>query len=186
MADFPGKSLAEWARLLDWRIPSGPAKYRAERSIKRLVKAKLAKFGGGRHYQLTDEGKREAKQVTLVLHPHVEERGSDRFHLDRFDSYLDGVLLLTSRQPWYDGARELLRRGYPDDTLLTIRHAGKDHDSFVPRSIGYLAQWSISDSTRGRLKPIRWQPMPQQISGAEATIAMAPVSRASSCAMLAA
>jgi hypothetical protein len=63
MADHPGKSLAEWARLLDWRIPSGPAKYRVERSVKRLVKDKLAKFGRGGHYQLTAEGKREAERV---------------------------------------------------------------------------------------------------------------------------
>jgi hypothetical protein len=101
--------------------------------------------------------------LTLILRPHVEERGNNRFHLDRFDAHLDGELILTSRQPWYAGARELLRRGYPSDTLLTIRHSGKDHDSFVPCSIGYLAQWSMSDSTGGRLKRIRWQPMPEQM-----------------------
>jgi hypothetical protein len=52
--------------------------------------------------------------LKLILRPHVEERGNDRFHLDRFDAYLDGALILTSRQPWHDGARELLRRGYPE------------------------------------------------------------------------
>jgi hypothetical protein len=122
----------------------------------------------------------------LVLRPHVEERGSDRFHLDRFDAYLDGELILTSRQPWCDGARELLRRGYPDDTLLTIRHAGKDHDSFVPRSIGYLAHWSISDSARGKLKRIRWQPMPEQMKRRGGYNPDGScTARASSCAMLA-
>ncbi|HEX6111073.1 MAG TPA: hypothetical protein VFZ10_02120 [Geminicoccaceae bacterium] len=84
-------------------------------------------------------------------------------HLDRFDAYLNGELILTSRQPWLDGARELLRRGYPGDTLLTMRHAGKDYDCFVPLEIGYLAKWSISDSDRGGLKRIRWQPMPEQL-----------------------
>lgn len=63
MADYPGKSLAEWARLLEWRMPSGPAKYRVERSVKRLVNDKLARLGRGRHYELTAQGKREAKRV---------------------------------------------------------------------------------------------------------------------------
>jgi hypothetical protein len=70
-------------------------------------------------------------------------------HLDRFDAWLHGELIVTSRRPWYDGARELLRRGCPSGTLLTMRHAGKDYDCFVPLEIGYLAQWSISDSDRG-------------------------------------
>ena len=85
------------------------------------------------------------------------------FQLDRFDAYLDGELILTSRQPRYDGARELPRCGYPGDTLLTVRHAGKDHDRVVSLEIGYLAQWSISDSDRGGLKRIRWQPMPEHL-----------------------
>ena len=51
--------------------------------------------------------------LTLILRPHIEHRNGWRFHLDRFDAYLNGELILTSRQPWYDAARELLRRGYP-------------------------------------------------------------------------
>jgi hypothetical protein len=97
----------------------------------------------------------------MILRPHIEERNGCRFHLDRFDAYLNGELILTSRQPWYDAARELVRRGYPGGTLITIRHAGKDYDCFVPLEIGELAQWSISDSDRGGLKRIRWQPMPK-------------------------
>ena len=44
-----------------------------------------------------------------------------------------------------------------------MRHADKDYDCFMPLEIGYLAQWSISDSDRGGLKRIRWQPMPEQL-----------------------
>jgi hypothetical protein len=51
--------------------------------------------------------------LTLILRPHIEDRNGCRFHSDRFDVYVDGELILTSRQPWHDGARELLRRGYP-------------------------------------------------------------------------
>ena len=101
--------------------------------------------------------------LTLILCPHIEERNGCRFHLDRFDACLNGELILTSRQPWYDAARELLRRGYPGDTLLTLRHAGKPDDRVVPLEIGDLAQWSISDSDRGGLKRIRWRPMPEHL-----------------------
>jgi hypothetical protein len=105
----------------------------------------------------------QSARLTLILYPHIEERAGCRFHLDRFDVYLSHELILTSRQPWYDGARELLRRGYPGDALLSIRHAGEDCDSSVPLEIDYLAQWSISDSKRGGLKRIRWQPMPEHL-----------------------
>jgi hypothetical protein len=73
--------------------------------------------------------------LTLILRPHIEHRNGCRFHLDRFDACLNGELILTSRQPWYGAARELLRRGYPGDTLLTLRPAGKDDDGFVPLEI---------------------------------------------------
>ena len=101
--------------------------------------------------------------LTLIVRPHIEHRNGCRFHLDRFDVYLDGELILISRQPWYGAARELLRRGYPSGTLLTMRHAGKDYDCFVPREIGYLAGRSISDSDRGALKRVRWQPLPEHL-----------------------
>jgi hypothetical protein len=53
--------------------------------------------------------------------------------------------------------------GHLDDTLLTLRHAGKDGDRVVALKIGDLAQWSISDSDRGGLKRIRWRPMPAHL-----------------------
>ena len=106
---------------------------------------------------------KRSDHLTLILRPHVDERSGGRFHLDRFDAYLDGELILISRQPWYDGARALLSRGYPGNTLLSIRHANKDRDSFVPLEVGYLAQWSISEFDHGGLKRIRWQPMPEHL-----------------------
>jgi hypothetical protein len=103
------------------------------------------------------------RYLTLILRAHLEQRNGCRFHLDRFDAYLNGQRILTSRQPWYGGARELLRRGYPGGTLLTLRDAGDDYDRFVLLEIGYLAPWSVSDSGRGGLKRIRWQPMPEHL-----------------------
>lgn len=103
----------------------------------------------------------QSDHLTLILRPHSEDSG--QLYLDRFDAYLDGELLLTSRQPWYDGARALLSRGYPSNTLLTIRHAGKHYDSFVPLDIGSLAQWSVSESDGGGLKRTRWRPLPEHL-----------------------
>ena len=99
--------------------------------------------------------------LTLILRPHRERGG---YHLDRFRAYLDGAHIITSRQPLYDGARELLKLGHSPDTLLTIRHVGKDHDSFVPQPIGWLALWTIADRDKDGLKRERWRypPTPQQ------------------------
>jgi hypothetical protein len=64
MADYPGKSLAAWARLLDWRTRSGAdAKQRVERTLKRLATHRLARRGRGGQWQLLEAGKQEAKRV---------------------------------------------------------------------------------------------------------------------------
>jgi AAA domain len=63
MADYPSRSLSDWARILDWRMPSGPAKYRVERAIKRLKKHKLTELSRDNRYRLTAAGKQEAKRV---------------------------------------------------------------------------------------------------------------------------
>jgi hypothetical protein len=91
----------------------------------------------------------------LTLKPHIERGG---YHLDRFDAYLDGELIVTSRQPLYDGARKLLDRGFAPTELLSIHHAGKDYDSFEPAPIGELAKWTIAESDRGGLQRQRWKP----------------------------
>jgi hypothetical protein len=65
---------------------------------------------------------------------------------------------VTSRQPLLDGARVLLDRGHPPETLLTIRHHGKDHDSFTPLPIGELAKWTYEERDKGGIKLRRWKP----------------------------
>jgi hypothetical protein len=78
--------------------------------------------------------------ITLIVRPHRERGG---YHLDRFDAYHGDKLLVVSRQPLYDGARALLDLGADPDALLTIRHAGKDYDSFVPHR---SASWRSGQS----------------------------------------
>jgi hypothetical protein len=63
LADYPGKSLSAHAKLLEWGMPSGPAKYRVERAVKRLTKDGLCKLGRSNRYELTPPGKTEAKRV---------------------------------------------------------------------------------------------------------------------------
>jgi hypothetical protein len=47
-----------------------------------------------------------------------------------------GDLVVRSRQPLVDGARELLARGFDPAALLTMRHEGSTYDSFLPAPIG--------------------------------------------------
>ena len=69
---------------------------------------------------------------------------------------LDGDLVCRSDQGLYDGARVLLDRGYSPGTMLTARHVGADHDSWVPHPIGELAKWTIwEDGCAGRRAPFR-------------------------------
>jgi len=44
-----------------------------------------------------------------------------------------------------------------------IKHKAVSQLTVDRRKIGYLAQCSISDSDRGGLKRIRWQPMPAHL-----------------------
>jgi hypothetical protein len=99
--------------------------------------------------------------MTLILRPHRESGG---YHLDRFDAYLGDQLICTSRSGWHTPARELLRRGYSPDTLLYVQHHGKSHDPpIVPKSIGDLAKWYISEEDAGGLRRRRWQPKPDDV-----------------------
>ncbi len=55
------------------------------------------------------------------------------------------------------GARELLRRGYSPDTLMTTRAHDRGYDSFVAAPIGELAKQTVHE---GRSAPQRrtWEP----------------------------
>jgi hypothetical protein len=73
----------------------------------------------------------------------------------------DGTeLVRNSRTPLYDGVRALLKRGYPADTLLTIRHAGTPSDAWVPTTLAELARWSIEDGDRTALRRRKYKPRP--------------------------
>jgi hypothetical protein len=97
-------------------------------------------------------------RLVLTLRPHLERDG---YHLDRFDTYLNGELVCTSRSGWHDPARKLIQLGYPPETLLHVQHEGRPLDPPIkPRPIGELAKWIIKERDRGGLHRERFQPFP--------------------------
>lgn len=99
----------------------------------------------------------------VTLRPHIERAG---YHTDRFDCYIDAILIVTSRQPRHDAARELLARGFGSETLLHVQHAGRAFDpTIVPQPIAELAAWTYVDSDRDGIRKVRWLP-PEEHSDA--------------------
>lgn len=106
---------------------------------------------------------RDAAKTTLrlILRPCMFT--SDK-HADKLDAYLDGHYIVTSREPLFDGARELLRRRYDPDTLLTTRHDGKAFDNFEPLSLARLAGLTMVERDKRGLQLVKWKPHPKAVS----------------------
>jgi hypothetical protein len=68
------------------------------------------------------------------------------------------TLVKKSRQPICDAARELHRRGYPDETLLVSKWNGSDHESMR----GTLGEWRASRirEDRGGPRRTKYEPFP--------------------------
>jgi hypothetical protein len=67
----------------------------------------------------------------------------------------DLVITRPTRQPLYDGARELLALGYSPRTVVRVRHAG----GIAMRGVvGELAKWTIEERDRGGLRKVLWKP----------------------------
>jgi hypothetical protein len=82
--------------------------------------------------------------LAVVLRSHTERDGC---RLDRFDAYLDGELICTSRSGWHQPARRLLELGHSPDTLLHVQYDGRAFDPTIrPQTIGELAKWTIEES----------------------------------------
>jgi hypothetical protein len=63
-----------------------------------------------------------------------------------YRAYLGSTLLCTTRQPFFDGARALLRLGYNPDEALNMRHQGSARPSFKPTTIGKAAKLTIVEN----------------------------------------
>jgi hypothetical protein len=87
----------------------------------------------------------------------------------RFLGYVDDELIVTSRQPFLDGARALLARGYDPATPYNMRHVNSDVLSFVMTTIGHSAGLSVSEArsshSSGRRQRRRPNDEPLQSNG---------------------
>lgn len=63
MKEHPKASLSDLAQRLGWHMPSGPAKYRVERVMKRLAKRNMTEQGVDGHWRLKSAGRQEAKRL---------------------------------------------------------------------------------------------------------------------------
>jgi hypothetical protein len=95
--------------------------------------------------------------IILQLRPHIEAGG---YHLDRFDAFLDGEVITTSRQPVFDGARALIERGHDPEELMCADQNG--HLVFKA-AIGENARWTVEESDNGGLRKRAWRELPSQI-----------------------
>jgi len=68
------------------------------------------------------------------------------------------VLCERSRQPLLDGARALIMLGHDRDALVTLRHAGKPYDSFVPVRLSAAANLTTAERDVKSIRFARWRP----------------------------
>jgi hypothetical protein len=86
---------------------------------------------------------------------------ADAAKAGKFTACLESIgetIVIGSRQPLVDGARELLTRGYDPATPLTMRHQGSTCDSFKPAPIGEWAMWTYTEGETSPLRKARWMP----------------------------
>lgn len=69
---------------------------------------------------------------------------------------VDRTIVAASATPLADAARALLAEGTPADTVLVMRHAGKDHDA-VRTTVGAAAALTVRDSAIGKPRFTRWR-----------------------------
>jgi len=68
-----------------------------------------------------------------------------------FVASIEGKFLCASRTPLADGARMLIKMGFPPSTLVTMRHWGSNHDSFVPEPLANWAARSYVEREKGTI-----------------------------------
>jgi len=78
-----------------------------------------------------------------------------------FVASFEGRTLCISRTPLADGARVLLKMGFPPAELVTMRHEGSAHDSFVPETLANWGARSYVETPHGP-KIVAWQPFPEE------------------------
>lgn len=87
-------------------------------------------------------------------------------HPGRHEALCDGeVIVKSSRQPCYDGARALLARGVDPETFIQWHNEHGTPD--MRGKVGELAKWTVEESDRDGLRRRRWRPNPRFLPGGE-------------------
>lgn len=89
--------------------------------------------------------------VTIVVRP--ARRDPDHKAL-RFDAFMDGKHLCQSHQPFLDGCRELLARGYSANAVAQMQHE-KTGTISLRAKIGAAAAVTVVERDKG--KPARFE-----------------------------
>ena len=73
------------------------------------------------------------------------------------------IVVKASRQPFFDAARTLLRRGVAPDAVILARHRASPTTA-LHATVGEAARWAVEESDRGGLRRRRWKPLPTTLS----------------------
>jgi hypothetical protein len=85
----------------------------------------------------------------------------------RYDAYVDGRYIVSSSQPFLDGARCLIEQGYDPSRRLVVRREDREHyDMTGP--LGVAAGLTVKSDRCGKPKFVRW-------TGEESKAAASPV-----------
>jgi hypothetical protein len=86
-----------------------------------------------------------------VAWPSLTERPNRSGLRRRWDALTEAGELLASATEWpfADGAHVLAERGLHPETLVTMRHDGAGHDSFVPMPLRIPAVWGAKRAEEG-------------------------------------
>lgn len=109
----------------------------------------------GAAVRLQSLGQLAAQAVLCLIVRRVPARGVPRW--DVFDD-AGALVVAKSARPFEDGAAALLARGIPGEQLVTMRHQGAAHDSFVPVALSAPAGAAKRRAARLRALEARRRP----------------------------
>ena len=77
-----------------------------------------------------------------------------------YEAVLDGVVLCRSQNPTMAAARVLIAQGHDPETLMTSRHVGLPHATWVPAPIRHFAHWTVNEG-ENRMHRSKWEGYPE-------------------------
>ena len=91
--------------------------------------------------------------IELIVRPNPRGYGP-------YSVYLGETLVCRTEQPFYAGARALLKLGYSPDAVYLMRHYGSPHPSFIPTTLGKAAKFTVHENDKDGLRVSTYKPYP--------------------------